>query len=57
MMTMFLLSFCLLCSATVRGLDCLDSLPNPGGAAEEVTLQVQQTWAQEPAGYTRSALQ
>jgi len=33
------------------------TLPNPGGAAEEVTLQVQQTWAQEPAGYTRSALQ
>ena len=54
MMTMFLLTLCLLCSATVRGLDCL---PNPGGAAEEVTLQVQQTWAQEPAGYTRSALQ
>jgi len=52
---MFLLTLCLLCSATVRGLDCLTSLPNPGGAAEEVTLQVLQTWAQEPAGYTRTA--
>merc|ERR1719471_1840044 len=49
---MFLLTVCLLCSVTVRGLDCL---PNPGGAAEEVTLQIQQTWAQEPAGYTRTA--
>merc|ERR1719336_1387059 len=47
---MFLLTLCLLCSAHVRG------LPNPGGAAEEVTLQIQQTWAQEPSGYTRTAL-
>merc|ERR1711936_1054936 len=55
MMTMFLLTLCLLCSATVRGLDCLASLPNPGGPAEDVTLQVLQTWAQERAGYTRTA--
>merc|ERR1719245_518286 len=47
---MFLLTLCLLCSATVRG------LPNPGGAAQELTLEIQQTWAQEPAGYTRTAL-
>jgi len=31
------------------------TLPNPGGSAEELTLEIQQTWAQEPAGYTRTA--
>jgi len=31
------------------------TLPNPGGAAEERTLEIQQTWSQEPAGYTRTA--
>merc|ERR550539_1008442 len=31
------------------------TLPNPGGAAYELTLEVEQTWTQEAAGYTRTA--
>ena len=30
------------------------TLPNPGGAAQELTLEIEQTWSQEPSGYTRS---
>merc|ERR1740137_111605 len=32
------------------------TLPNPGSAAAELTLSLDQTWSQEPAGYTRTAL-
>merc|ERR550539_618822 len=31
------------------------TLPNPGGSAREVTLEIDQTWSQEPLGYTRTA--
>merc|ERR1712128_362963 len=31
------------------------TLPNPGSAAVELTLSLDQTWSQEPAGYTRTA--
>merc|ERR1712123_91694 len=32
------------------------TLPNPGSAAVELTLSLDQSWSQEPAGYTRTAL-
>jgi len=32
------------------------TIPNPGSAASELTLSISQTWAQEPAGYERTAL-
>merc|ERR1712106_835368 len=32
------------------------TLPNPGSAAVELTLSLDQTWSQDPAGYTRTAL-
>merc|ERR1711953_1415514 len=31
------------------------TLPNPGGSSQELTLQIDQTWSQEPSGYTRTA--
>merc|ERR1712183_387641 len=31
------------------------TLPNPGGSARELTLEIEQTWSQEPSGYTRTA--
>merc|ERR1711971_1227917 len=31
------------------------TLPNPGGSARELTLEIDQTWSQEPSGYTRTA--
>jgi len=31
------------------------TLPNPGGSAQELTLEIDQTWSQEPSGYTRTA--
>merc|ERR1711874_455614 len=31
------------------------TLPNPGGSARDLTLEIDQTWSQEPAGYTRTA--
>ena len=30
------------------------TLPNPGGSAQELTLEIDQSWSQEPSGYTRS---
>merc|ERR1719341_1264022 len=31
------------------------TIPNPGSAAAELTLSLEQTWSQEPSGYTRTA--
>ena len=30
------------------------TLPNPGGSSRELILEIDQTWSQEPSGYTRS---
>ena len=35
--------------------DCAPSTYNPGGPRQEFTMSVQQTWAQEPQGYMRTA--
>merc|ERR1712123_109502 len=32
------------------------TLPNPGSAAAELTLSIDQSWSQEPEGYARTAL-
>merc|ERR1711892_912129 len=32
------------------------TLPNPGSAAAELTLSIDQSWSQEPEGYVRTAL-
>jgi len=35
--------------------ECLPSKYNPGGPQQEIVLHVEQTWAQEPHGYSRTA--
>jgi len=42
-------------SALLLSVECLPSKVNPGGPRQEIVLEVEQTWAQEPNGYTRTA--
>jgi poly(3-hydroxybutyrate) depolymerase len=46
--------FCIFSVVFLSG-ECLPSKYNPGGPRQEIVLHVEQTWAQEPHGYSRTA--